>query len=52
MAKTIGYPKAAASKIWCKFKRNVKIKKRKHTGRPWKISKSQEKKMNNKANEK
>uniref|UniRef100_A0A673LMH6 Transposase Tc1-like domain-containing protein n=1 Tax=Sinocyclocheilus rhinocerous TaxID=307959 RepID=A0A673LMH6_9TELE len=45
VAKEVGCSQSAISKIWCKYKQNGKVTKGKHTGRPRKTSKRQDRKL-------
>ena len=45
LEKDLSYSQSAVSKIWCEYKRSEIVKKEKHTGRPWKTSKSLERSL-------
>ncbi len=45
VAKEVGCSQSAVSKIWCKYKQNGKVTKGKHTSRPRKTSKRQDRKL-------
>ena len=45
VAKDVGYSQSVVSKIWCKYKEIRWLRKVKHTSRPWKTSKYQNRKF-------